>query len=106
LESTGWSGVEIPVGLLRAGANEVVFKDGGQLLVEPGRPGRSFKSCDGGQTWSDRQLGRDSDLAGEYLLRLRLGRYASRGWVRTQVVDLTRYTRYMPMTLIKLMQTA
>src|SRR5207247_1686451 len=73
LESTGWSRVKIPVELLRAGANEVVLKDGGQLLLEPGKPGRSFKTSDGGQTWSHRQLGRDNDQAGEYLLRLRLG---------------------------------
>ena len=37
-----------------------------------------YVTNDGGRTWSDRQLGHDNDQAGEYLLRLRIGRYASR----------------------------
>jgi hypothetical protein len=103
LESTGWSRLEVPVEWLRVGANEFVFRDGGQLLLEPGRPGRSFKSADAGATWSDRQLGRDNEQAGEYLIRLRLGRYPARGWVRTQVFDLWSL---QPRTVVKLSHNA
>ena len=39
----------------------------------------SFKSDDGGQTWSQEKLGGKNNLRGEYLVRLRLGRYAPRG---------------------------
>jgi hypothetical protein len=89
LVSTGWTRAKIPPGYLKAGANEVVFSGGGSLLIEPGRgPGRSSKSSDGGGTWSDTELGAKNHLQGEYLVRLRLGRYAPRGWVLSQVLDL------------------
>jgi hypothetical protein len=89
LVSTGWTRVKVPPGYLKAGANEVVLSGGGSLLIEPGRrPGRSFKSNDGGRTWSDTELGSGNNLQGEYLVRLRLGRYAPRGWVLSEVLDL------------------
>jgi hypothetical protein len=87
LASTGWwrAGV-LPY--LKPGDNEIVLKDG-QLLVEPGRqPGRSFKSRDGGRTWSTQDLTDKGGLQGEYLMRLRLGRQASSGWAMSQVLDL------------------
>jgi len=75
LESTGWQRVAVPVKLLRKGDNEVVLRGGGQLLIEPGLGrGRSFRSADGGRSWSGDHLGRH-DGPGEYLVRLRLGRY-------------------------------
>jgi hypothetical protein len=88
LVSTGWSRVPIAPELLKAGENELIFSGGGSLLLEPGRPGRSFKSRDGGRTWSNRSLGKDSDQQGEYLIRLRLARYAPRGQADSQVFDL------------------
>jgi hypothetical protein len=88
LAFTGWSRVAVVPGLLKTGENEIFFK-GGQLLLEPGRrPGRSFKSRDGGRTWSNERLGARGDQQGEYLIRLRLGRYASPGWAVSQVFDL------------------
>jgi hypothetical protein len=86
--STGWCRVALNAGRLKAGANEIVFAGGGQLLLEPGRPGRSFKSNDGGKTWSNQSLGKSDDQAGEYLIRLRLNRYAPSGWVLTPTQDL------------------
>src|SRR5262249_58492778 len=62
LESTGWSRVAIPVEALRPGANELVLKVGGQVLLEPGPPGRRLKSSDGGETPAGRQRGRDNQL--------------------------------------------
>jgi hypothetical protein len=88
LKSTGWSRVKVPANLLQAGVNTFVFRGGGHLLLEPGKAGRSFKSDDGGTTWSNRALGRNSNQEGEYLLRLRLERRAAAGWVMTQVFDL------------------
>jgi hypothetical protein len=88
LPSTGWSHARVAADLLKSGANEIVFAHGGRLLIEPGRPGRSYKSCDGGANWSNRELGDKNDLQGEYLVRLRLGRYAPRGWALSPVLDL------------------
>jgi hypothetical protein len=89
LVSTGWARVKVPPGHLKAGANEVVLSGGGSLLIEPGRgAGRSFKSNDGGRTWSGSELGTSDNLQGEYLVRLRLGRYAPSGWVVSEVLDL------------------
>jgi hypothetical protein len=89
LMSTGFSRVKVSPAQLRPGDNEVIFSGGGSLLVEPCRqPGRSFKSGDGGRTWSADTLGRQNDQRGEYLVRLRLGRYAPHGWALTPVLDL------------------
>src|SRR5262249_36490889 len=89
LPSTGWTRARVPPAVLRAGANEVVLAGGASLLVEPGRGrGRSFKSTDGGRTWSGHNLGPRDNLQGEYLVRLRLGRYAPRGQVLSPVLDL------------------
>jgi hypothetical protein len=88
LASTGWARWKVPPELLKLGANEVVLSGGGSLLLEPsGRPGRSFKSTDGGKTWSE-QLGKNDDQRGEYLVRLRLGQCPSAGWAMTPVLDL------------------
>jgi hypothetical protein len=89
LVSTGWTRVRVPPALLKKGANEVVFSGGGGLLLEPSRqPGRSFKSSDGGKTWSKFTLGAGNNQQGEYVVRLRLGRYAARGWAKSGVIDL------------------
>jgi hypothetical protein len=88
LVSTGWSRVMVPPELLKAGENEFIFRGGGSLLLEPGRPGRSLKSTDGGRTWSNRALGKDGEQQGEYLIRLRLGRYPAQGQALSQVFDL------------------
>jgi hypothetical protein len=89
LPSTGWTRARVPPALLRAGPNEVVLAEGGTLLVEPGRGrGRSFKSTDGGRSWSGHNLGPRDNQEGEYLVRLRLGRYAPRGQALSPVLDL------------------
>lgn len=89
LASTGFSRARVPATYLKQGENEVLFSDGGSLLIDPSRPsGRSFKSTNAGKTWSNQSLGGKNNLQGEYLVRLRLGRYARHGSVQTQVIDL------------------
>ena len=92
LVSTGWQRARFSSACLKKGANEIVFAGGGSLLIEPGRPGRSFRSDNGGDTWSNRDLGGDKHLRGEYLVRLRLPRYAPRGWAISGVLDLWMQT--------------
>ena len=88
LKSTGWSRLRIPIQYLQKGKNTFIFRDGGQLLVEPGRrPGHSFKSIDGGKTWSRQGLTSKGNLQGEYVARLRLGQQANEGWAVSQVLD-------------------
>jgi hypothetical protein len=88
LVSTGWKRARVSSTFLKTGANEIIFAGGGRLLIEPGRPGNSFRSDDSGETWSNGDLGGDKHLQGEYLVRLRLPRYAPRGWVMSPVIDL------------------
>ncbi|HEY7157310.1 MAG TPA: hypothetical protein VH575_25375 [Gemmataceae bacterium] len=88
LVSTGWKRARVSSTFLKTGANEIVFAGGGNLLIEPGRTGHSFRSDNGGETWSNRDLGGNKHLRGEYLVRLRLPRYAPRGWAMSPVLDL------------------
>jgi hypothetical protein len=88
LTSTGWTRWKVPPELLKKGDNEVLLFGGGSLLIEQSRQSaRSFKSTDGGKTWSNR-IGKNNDQHGEYLVRLRLGQYATSGWAMTPVLDL------------------
>lgn len=88
LASTGWSRALVPARHLRAGGNEVVLRGGGNLLVEPGRPGNSSKSVDGGKTWATDNLTRAGTVAGEYLVRLRVPQHPRKGYILTPVLDL------------------
>src|SRR5262249_972470 len=89
LVSTGWTRTKVPPALLKKGKNEFVLSGGGSLLLEPGRqPARCFKSNDAGKTWSNHALGARNNQQGEYVVRLRLGRYARRGWAKSTVFDL------------------
>ena len=87
--STGWFRVAVPPKLLRAGANEVLLKGPGQVLIEPGaRPGRSARSTDAGQSWSAADVGSKGNGPGEFVVRLRLGRFAKNGWAESPAIDL------------------
>jgi len=92
LVSTGWMRARVPAGFLKKGANEVVFAGAGSLLIEPSRPGHSYKSNDSGASWSNRDLGSSKHLQGEYLVRLRLARYTPRGWAMPPPLDLWMQT--------------
>jgi hypothetical protein len=89
LPSTGWYRVGVSPRLLKAGSNEVILKGPGQILIEPtAKPGRSARSTDGGQTWSGSDVGGKGHTPGEYVVRLRLGRYAKGGWAESSAIDL------------------
>jgi hypothetical protein len=97
-ESTGWTRVPLQPKTLqprgssaRAGSkrHDVLMQGGGSVLFEPRQtPGQSSKSTDGGSTWSPEALGPRGASSGEYLVRLRVKRSASAGWVLSPVFDL------------------
>ena len=98
-----WPTIRLPAGLLRQGDNEVVLSCRGKkgwwitvaqrqfiLRNEPqreGRPNRSFRSTDGGRTWSP-GLGDDGSQDGELMIRLHVGQYAERGELIGPIIDL------------------
>lgn len=110
--NSGWNAVAIDPAWLVEGRNEVILSTpaGGQPANVPiaGRAAildnvpwratvgqRSFKSADGGKTWSPR-LGRADQAAGEYMLRLHLRRYAATGTWLSPVLDLLDPERRQP----------
>jgi transglutaminase-like putative cysteine protease len=112
-----WRTLRIPAALLREGDNEVVLscrpasrgaegsrsqnsQPGGWLIPvaqredilrnDPSRserPDCSFRSTDGGQTWTA-GLGDDGRQSGEFMVRLHLEQYTARGELIGPVVDL------------------
>ena len=83
----GWDRTRIAARYLKKGVNEIIFCDGG-LYVDPGTGGKSSRSFDGGQTWHVNALGAAGDVAGEYMVRLRLKGFAPRGEMVSPVFDL------------------
>ncbi len=51
-------------------------------------PNRSAKSIDGGKTWDYNHLGKGGFIDGEYLIRLRLGRYADSAEILSDYLEL------------------
>ena len=100
-----WFYVDIPVGALHKGTNDVIMKADSDStawrimialeeefargsLTRRHHPNRSFKSDDGGTTWRDRGLGSDNSVDGEYSIRFSLDRYVPRGEYISPVIDL------------------
>lgn len=100
-----WFRVEIPVGALKKGRNEVrlwaesespsweimVASDGEYARGSTTRlrhPNRSAKSRDGGRTWDYDRLGWKDEIDGEYVVRLSLDRHVSEGAYLSPVIDL------------------
>jgi transglutaminase-like putative cysteine protease len=116
-----WPALRIPTALLRQGDNEIVLScrpasgrlgrprshsadPNGWLIPvaqredivrnDPSRsdgPHRSFRSTDGGRTWTA-ELGDDGLQRGEFMLRLRLEQYAASGELIGPVIDLAEAT--------------
>jgi hypothetical protein len=98
-----WPTIRIPAPLLRRGDNEVVLSCRGEKgwwisvaqreyilrndAERRDRPNRSFRSLDGGRTWTA-GLGDDGGQDGELMVRLHLGQYAARGEFIGPVIDL------------------
>ena len=100
-----WFFVEIPVGMLGEGRNEILLwaesdDTSWEIMVasdaeyERGsttrlrHPDRSAKSRDGGITWDFERLGWKDELDGEYAIRLSLDRYVPEGEYVSPVIDL------------------
>ena len=101
-----WYFVDLPVGALKKGANEILlwtesekptwkvclaldeeFSRGS--LIRTHHPNRSSKSLDGGKTWNDSKLGKNNSEDGEYDIRLSLDRYVKVGTFVSPVIDVT-----------------
>jgi hypothetical protein len=98
-----WPTVRIPAGLLNQADNEIVLSCRGQkgwlitvaqrqFILANGperkdRPNRSFRSTDGGRTWSP-GLGDDGRQDGELMVRLNLAQYAAQGELIGPIIDL------------------
>ena len=97
LERTYWNAnfdlYVLPPALLKAGANEFVFRargnGGGRIRVERSQgPNRSAVSHDGGATWDFDRLCDGGYLDGELCVRLSLDRYVPDAWIESPVIDL------------------
>ena len=84
----GWDRTTIPARYLKDGTNEFVFSHNGVLHIDPGPGGHSSRSFDGGQTWHTNALSPDADLAGEYLVRLRIKGHPPSGQLTSPIIDL------------------
>lgn len=100
-----WFYVDLPVGALKAGENELLiwansdstswrvliahekeFERGS--LVRTEHPNRSMKSSDGGSTWSDTRLGALDEIDGEYAVRISMDQYLPSGEYSSPLIDL------------------
>lgn len=98
LERTYWNAdfdrYVVPPRLLKAGANEFVFrardaKSSGSIRIENSlQPDRSAVSRDGGYSWDSNHLAEGGYCDGEFQVRLNLVRYAPAAWLQSPVLDL------------------
>jgi hypothetical protein len=89
----GWVRCDVPVDYLVSGLNTVVIRNETRVpfyaSVEASRiPNRSAKSRDGGKTWDYAHLGKEGFIDGEYLVRLRLGRYPESGEILSDFIEV------------------
>jgi hypothetical protein len=91
----GWDRCRIPAKYLQDGVNEIILSHSGVLHIDPFPGGleklpesHSSRSFDAGATWHQAAHGSGADIAGEYLVRLRLKGYPSTGTLTSPVVDL------------------
>jgi hypothetical protein len=89
----GWVRCDVPVAYLVTGLNTVVIRNETKApfyaSLEASRaPNRSAKSIDGGKTWDYNRLGKDGFIDGEYLVRLRLGRYPDSAEILSDYLEL------------------
>ena len=100
-----WFVVQVPVGALRQGENQIVLwseseETSWEVMVAADReywrgsetrlqhPNRSAKSRDGGKHWDFDRLGWKDEIDGEYCVRLSLHRHVSGGRYVSPVIDL------------------
>ena len=91
LRSTGWRVARVPGSLLREGLNEVIFWGKGFLLVEDSvHPNRSAVSRDGMLSWDFDAMGPQGMNDGEFVVRLRVKRYATAAAMTSPPIDLAQ----------------
>jgi len=90
-----WRTLDLPLEYLRQGVNEFVFRSDSTafnawiLSLEGGYlPVSSAKSTDAGKNWRQELMGYADAIAGEYLVRIQLGRYAPQGRITSPIIDL------------------
>ena len=95
-----WEAYTLPADVLKPGNNEIVLSGGGKVWIaraedfaagsvtRPQHPNRSFKSTDGGKTWTDSKLGPAGDMDGEYYVRVFLDQFQKEGSLTLPIVDL------------------
>jgi len=104
LRSDRWFYVDLPVDKLRRGSNELLMwtesdtvtwriliaheKEFKRGSLTRSSPNRSMRSNDGGQSWSDSQLGAMGLIDGEYSIRLSLDQYLPAGEYVSPIMDL------------------
>lgn len=100
-----WTSVPVPATYLKQGQNSIKvrvhgdktqfrtpialhshFQHGSLTRSSPSQP-RSRRSLDGGYSWTE-SLGVE-EKKGEYPIRLKLRGYREKGWLQTQVIDLS-----------------
>lgn len=89
----GWVRCDVPVAYLVPGLNSVVIRNETKTpfyasLEASKVPNRSAKSLDGGKSWDYNRLGKGGFIDGEYLVRLRLGRYPDSAEVLSDYIEL------------------
>jgi hypothetical protein len=92
----GWVRCDVPVAYLVSGLNSVVIRNETQspfyASIEASKaPNRSAKSVDGGKTWDYHHLGKGGFIDGEYLVRLRLGRYPDSAEILSDYLELASF---------------
>ena len=89
----GWVRCDVPVAYLVPGLNSVVIRNETKApfyaSIEASKvPNRSAKSIDGGKTWDYSHLGKGGFIDGEYLVRLRLGRYPDSAEILSDYIEM------------------
>jgi hypothetical protein len=98
----GWVRCDVPVADLVPGLNSVVIRNETKApffaSIEASRtPNRSAKSIDGGKTWDYNHLGKEGFIDGEYVIRLRLGRYPGAAEVLSDYLQLASFVTAGPL---------
>jgi hypothetical protein len=89
----GWVRCDVPVSYLAPGLNSVILRNETKTpfsaSVEASKtPNRSAKSLDGGKTWDYDHLGKGGFIDGEYVIRLRLGRFPDSAEIISDNIEL------------------
>jgi hypothetical protein len=89
-----WQAYDLDPAALKAGVNDIVISGSGMVPIAraddsyAGLPHRSARSVDGGKSWNADCLGPQSNIAGEYYVRVYLEQYHPSGSLVLPVMDI------------------